>query len=109
VPPTAPTVVDLTWLGDLRLSAPAGASARTLDSASKGRHSLNGLRAHLVAHRAQDAPHRFVRTERQLAVEGDVSPDAVERAIALSRERCCSAWHSMRQAIDSQVTFDLRA
>jgi uncharacterized OsmC-like protein len=47
--------------------------------------------------------------ELQCAVEGDVSPDDVERAIALSRERYCSVWHSMRQDIDFQVTCDLRA
>ena len=38
-------------------------------------------------------------------VEGEVPADAVERAIALSREKYCSVWHSMRQDID----FDRRA
>jgi uncharacterized OsmC-like protein len=47
--------------------------------------------------------------ELQCAVEGDVSPDDVKRAMALSRERCCSEWHSMRQDIDFQVTCVLRA
>jgi hypothetical protein len=67
VPPTAPPVVDLTWLGDFGFSAVAGAALQTLESVSKGRHSLRRPRAHLVAHRAQDAPHRFVRMELQFA------------------------------------------
>ena len=42
-------------------------------------------------------------------VEGDVPADAVERAIALSCEKYCSVWHSMRQDIDFTVSFELIA
>ena len=37
-------------------------------------------------------------------VEGDAPDDDVERAIALSREKYCSVWHSMRQDIELTVT-----
>lgn len=76
---------------------------------TKGRHQLRALRSHLVADRAQEDPHRFVRMALHFAIEGHVPDDAVARAIALSREKYCSVWHSMRQDIDFQVTFDVVA
>jgi uncharacterized OsmC-like protein len=39
-----------------------------------------------------------------VTVEGQVPADAVERAIALSREKYCSVWHSMRQDIEFVTT-----
>jgi putative redox protein len=128
-----PTVVDLSWLGDLRFAVVSDRATMTLDSAGvagpspvqalgaalagcmttdvayilvKGRHPLRGLRSHLVADRAQDEPHRFLRMTLHLSVEGEVPPDAIERAIALSRDKYCSVWHSMRQDIEFHVTFD---
>jgi putative redox protein len=71
---------------------------------TRGRHDLRGLRAHLVADRAPDDPHRVVRATLRFAVEGPVPSDAVDRAIALSREKYCSVWHSMRQDIELVVT-----
>ena len=67
---------------------------------AKGR----GLRAHLIADRSQEDPHRFVRVTLHITVEGDVPADTVERAIALSREKYCSVWHSMRNDIAFTVT-----
>jgi putative redox protein len=131
-----PIVVDVGWIDELRFSATSGEAAITIDSAglagpspvealgialagcmtidvahilTRGRHALRALRSHLVAERAQDDPHRFVRVTLHVAIEGDVPRDAVERAIALSRDRYCSVWHSMRQDIDFQVTFDVAA
>ena len=73
----------------------------------KGRHPLRALRSHLVGHRANEDPHRFLRIELHFSVEGAVPPDAVERAIALSHDKYCSVWHSMRQDINFAVTFDV--
>ncbi len=126
---------DLTWTGDLRFSARAGASVVTLDGRSadgpspmqalasalagcmsidlvdiltKGRHPPRALRAHLVAERAQQPPHRFVGVDLRFTIEGDVPAAAVERAIELSRGKYCSVWHSLRQDIDFTVSFDVR-
>jgi putative redox protein len=126
--------VDVGWIDELRFSATSGEAAITIDSAglagpspvqalgialagcmtidvvhilNRGRHAVRALRSHLVAERAQDDPHRFVRVTLHVAIEGDVPRDAVERAIALSRDRYCSVWHSMRQDIDFQVTFEV--
>jgi uncharacterized OsmC-like protein len=38
-----------------------------------------------------------------------VGPDKVERAIALSREKYCSVWHSLRQDIDFRTSFEVTA
>ena len=135
MPVKAPTVADLTWIGELKFSAAVNKASMTVDSAgvagpspvdalavalsscmatdvthvlTKGRHPLRALRAHLVGHRAQEDPHRFLRIDLHFTIEGGVSSGAVERAIALSREKYCSVWHSMRQDIDFVVTFELR-
>jgi putative redox protein len=73
----------------------------------RGRHDVRALRAHLVGDRAQEDPHRFVRVALHFTIEGEVPGDAVDRAIALSRERYCSVWHSMRQDIPFTVTWAL--
>ena len=129
-----PTVVDLTWTGDLVLSGTSGQASMTLDSAgaagpspvqalafalagcmtmdvayilTKGRQPFRALRSHLVADRAPEDPHRIVRMHLQVSVEGDVPADAVARAIALSYEKYCSVWHSMRQDIVFTTSHDV--
>ena len=129
-----PTVVDLTWIGDLTLSGTSDKASMTLDSAgiagpspvqalgfalagcmtmdvayilTKGRQPFRALRSHLVADRAPEDPHRYVRMELHVTVEGDVPADAVARAIALSHEKYCSVWHSMRQDIAFTTRHDV--
>lgn len=131
-----PIVADLTWTGGLTFSATVNKASMTLDSAgaagpspvealaaalagcmavdvtqilTKGRHPLKALKGHLVGDRAQEDPHRFVKMTLRLDLEGEVPPDAVERAIALSRDKYCSVWHSLRQDLDFQVSFAVRA
>jgi putative redox protein len=130
-----PTVADLTWTGNLILSGTSGAASMTLDSAgvagpspvqalafalagcmtmdvgyilTRARQPFRDLRSHLVADRAEDDPHRIVRMHLQVSVEGDVTADAVARAIALSYEKYCSVWHSMRQDIVFTTSHDVQ-
>jgi putative redox protein len=127
-----PTVVDLTWNGELKFAATIDKASLTLDSAgvagpspvqalaaalagcmavdlvhilAKGRHPLTGLTAHLVGERADEEPRRLVRVTLRFEVAGGAPADAVERAIQLSRDKYCSVWHSLRQDIDFQVSF----
>jgi putative redox protein len=131
-----PTVIDLTWIGGLTLAGTSAKASLTLDSAglagpspvqalgfalagcmtidvvhilTKGRHSLRGLRSHLAADRSPEDPHRILSMALHFTIDGDVPSDAIERAIALSREKYCSVWHSMRQDIAFTVTHDIRA
>lgn len=129
-----PTVADLTWLGGLRFSGVSGVTSMTIDGDSaagpspvqalafalagcmaadvvyiltKGRHPLRALRAHLVAQRAQEDPHRFLKIALTFDVEGAVPVEAVERAVALSHDKYCSVWHTFNHDIDFQVTCDV--
>src|SRR3954463_6766709 len=97
-----PTVVDLTWAGNLILSGTSGNASMTLDSAGvagpspvqalafalagcmtmdvgyilmKGRQPFRALRSHLIADRAQEDPHRIVKMHLQVTIEGDVPAD----------------------------------
>ena len=79
-----------------------------VDILVKGRHPLAALRSRLVAERAADHPHRLVSMTLHFTIDGPVPPEAIERAIALSRDKYCSVWHSMRQDIAFTVTFDQR-
>jgi len=126
-----PVEVELTWDGDLRFRGRAGQAPVVVDSdgaagpspvqslalalagcmsvdvvhiLERGRQPLRGLRAHLRAERAPEDPHRLVRVDLRFEVTGEVAPDKVERAIALSREKYCSVWHSMRQDIEFVTT-----
>ncbi|MGE3507600.1 MAG: OsmC family protein [Vicinamibacterales bacterium] len=76
---------------------------------SRGRHPVQDIRAHLEAERAAEAPHRVTRVTLHFVVVGDVPHEAVARAIELSQQKYCSVWHSLRQDIDLQVTFDRTA
>jgi putative redox protein len=127
-----PATVDLRWIGDLTFETTFQKSSLVLDSRGvtgpspvdalaaalagcmsvdvtdillKGRHPLRALRSHLVADRAQDNPHRFVRISLHFTIDGPVPEAAVRRAIALSRDKYCSVWHSMRQDIAFTVTW----
>jgi putative redox protein len=130
-----PVEVELAWEGDLRFRGRAGPAAVVVDSdgsagpspvqalalalagcmsvdvvhiLERGRQPLRGLRARLRGERAPEDPHRLVRVDLRFDVTGEVAPDKVERAIALSREKYCSVWHSLRQDIEFTTSFEVR-
>lgn len=129
-----PTTIELTWDHDLVFHGKSGDINLVLDSAStagpspmqalafglaacmamdvvhvitKGRFNLRALRADLIGHRAPEEPRRFTSINLHYTVTGEVPPDKVERAIALSREKYCSVWHSMRQDIELAITYQV--
>ena len=112
--PKPPTIADFQWQRDLVIHAESAGRTMTMDGDSKagpspvqtlafalagcmstdvafvlakGRHAIRSMRAHFVGDRAQEDPHRFVRINLRFTVEGAVPAEAVERAIALSREQ----------------------
>ena len=109
--PKPPTSVDLIWIGDLRFDGKSDKASMTLDSSgvagpspvqalgfaiagcmttdvvhilTKGRHPLKALRSHLVAERAQDDPHRFLKMTLRFTVEG--KPLAIEQTLSLMQD-----------------------
>ena len=77
------------------------------DIVIKGRHALKGMETKIVGHRRDDPPRHFVSFTLHFALTGAVPLHAVERAIQLSRDKYCSVWHSLRQDIDLQTTFEV--
>jgi len=135
VPTILPIVVDLTWQGGMRFAVRSGTAEFVLDGPgnavptpvqalagslaacmgidlaqilTKGRHPLKALHARLVGNRHGEEPKRFTDVTLHFAIRGNVPADAVECAIALSREKYCSVWHSLRQDIALQITYEIR-
>jgi putative redox protein len=80
-------------------------SADVVDIVRKGRHRLTGFHANIVAQRAPEPPTRVLSAELRFDIRGDVPAAAVERAIALSHDKYCSVWHSLREDITLTTTF----
>jgi putative redox protein len=80
-------------------------AADVVDILRKGRHPLTALRVTFVGTRAEQPPRRFLHIDLRFDVHGAVPVEAVERAIALSRDKYCSVWHSFRQDIVLSTTF----
>jgi putative redox protein len=129
-----PITSTLTWQGDLRFRAVADNNAIIFDSeneagpspvhavamalagcmaidladiVTKGRHRLTALEARITGERAPDPPRRFTHFTLHFVVTGDVPTHAIERAIQLSRDKYCSVWHSLRQDITLDTTFEV--
>ena len=129
-----PLVAELVWSGDLCFGAASGANvaivdgdgkaglsptqyaavglagcmaADVVDIIRKGRHPLTSLRATFTGTRAEEPPRRFLQISLRFDIQGAVPPEAVERAIALSREKYCSVLHSFRQDIGFSTDFHI--
>src|SRR4051794_33733656 len=111
--PRPPLVAELEWDGALAFSATAGPhtvsvdgdskaglspmqyaavglagcmSADVVDIIRKGRHPLTALKVTFRGLRAEAPPRRFTEIHLHFAMSGSIPQEAVERAIALSRE-----------------------
>ena len=129
-----PVTADLTWTKDLIFDVTSARVGLTIDGAStagpspvqllavalagcmvmdvvdivrKGRHPLTACRCRIAGTRAEDHPRRLLAVTLHFHLEGQVSAAVVERAIALSRDRYCSVWHSMREDIQLTTAFDI--
>lgn len=78
------------------------------DIVIKGRHSLTALEVKLTGDRLDDPPRRFVHFTLHFNLTGVVPDHAVQRAIDLSRDKYCSVWHSLRQDIQLDTSFEVR-
>jgi putative redox protein len=72
---------------------------------AKGREAIEDIVVELEAERAQQDPKVFTRIHMQFVVKGrGLSPEKIERAIALSAEKYCSA--SAMIAKTATITHD---
>jgi putative redox protein len=128
------TDISFNWTGNLAFEAHAGNHALVLDGdgaagispvqllgaalggcmgtdvaliLTRGRQPLKALDVELHATRAETDPRRFVGVTIHFAVRGAVDAAQLERAIALSRDKYCSVWHSLRLDISLEITTSI--
>jgi putative redox protein len=76
----------------------------------RGRHDVRGCTVKLEAERAPSDPKVFTKIHMHFTVTGkDVPPTAVERAIALSHEKYCSASVMLGKTAAITTSFELVA
>lgn len=132
--PKPPVVAQIRWKHALVFEATSGSTSITIDGDSregpspvqilaislagcmsadvahilaKSRTTYRALEAEVTGERAQENPHRLTSVNIRFTVTGAVPPEAVDRAIALSHEKYCSVWHSMRQDIALTTSFEV--
>src|SRR3712207_7941187 len=54
----------------------------------------------VTGERAAEPPRRLLKVRLHFRIHGAVPQPSIERAIALSREKYCSVWHSLRQDVE---------
>ena len=134
--PTPPQMkVHLDWDGELRFSGHAGETPLTVDGdaesapspvqmlsaglaacmaidivhiLTKMRTPASSLAVDLTVRRALSNPHRVVAAAMRFTIVGNVPEKNVARAIDMSRETYCSVWHSLREDIEFETTFEVR-
>src|SRR5262245_39511980 len=74
----------------------------------RGRHDVRGCEVKLVAERAPTDPKVFTRIEYRFVVRGrGLARDVVERAVALSHEKYCSATAMMAKTAELSYSIEL--
>ena len=74
----------------------------------RGRHDVRGCRVKLTAQRAQEDPKVFTRIDFHFVLRGAALPAAaVERAIALSHEKYCSATAMLVKTASIHTSYEI--
>ncbi|WP_372662048.1 OsmC family protein, partial [Hydrogenophaga sp.] len=73
-----------------------------------GRHDVRGCSVKLTSERAETEPKVFTNIHMHFTVTGKgLPPSAVERAIAMSHEKYCSASIMLAKTAEITTSFDL--
>ena len=75
----------------------------------RGRHDVRGCTVKVTSERAPVDPKVFTKIHMHFTVQGNVPATAVERAIALSHEKYCSASIMLAKTADITTSFELVA
>jgi putative redox protein len=70
----------------------------------KGRHDLRGMTVTFEGERATEQPKRYTGMHLQFNITGAVPEDAVMRAIALSKDKYCSVYATIRPDLDFRTS-----
>lgn len=75
----------------------------------RGRHVVTGCTVKLTSERAPVDPKVFTRIHLHFTVTGKgIPPSAVERAVAMSHEKYCSATIMLAKTADITTSFEVR-
>jgi len=75
----------------------------------RGRHDVRGCTVKLTSERAPVDPKVFTKIHMHFTVSGNVPAAVVERAIALSHEKYCSASIMLAKTAEITTSFELVA
>ena len=76
----------------------------------RGRHDVRGCRVKLTAERAAEDPKVFTRIHFHFVLRGEGLPaTAVQRAIALSHEKYCSATAMLGKTASVHTSYEIEA
>lgn len=78
-----------------------------VDILVKGRHEVRTFVTSVRAERAPEPPSRFTDIAMHFQLGTDAPAAAIERAIALSHDKYCSVWHTLRQDIPFATTYEV--
>jgi putative redox protein len=73
----------------------------------RGRHPVQGCQVKVTSERAPTDPKVFTRIHMHFIVTGAVPVDAVQRAVALSHEKYCSASVMLGKTADITTSFEV--
>ena len=74
----------------------------------RGRHNIQGCSVKLTSERAETEPKVFTKIHMHFTVQGkDLPAAAVERAIAMSHEKYCSASIMLAKTAEITTSFEL--
>jgi len=75
----------------------------------RGRHAVSGVQVRATAERAQEDPKVFTHLHLHFVVTGrSLPPAAVERAIAMSHEKYCSATIMLGKTAEITTSFQVQ-
>lgn len=75
----------------------------------RGRHEVTGCQVKVQAERAPVDPKVFTKIHLHFTVTGAVPAAAVERAIAMSHDKYCSATIMLAKTAEITTSFELKA
>jgi putative redox protein len=89
----------------LLLSAAACSTYDVTMILRKQREPLIGLDVRCTGEQEVEPPYKFVRIHLHYVFYGELNPDKVARAIALSEEKYCSVTNTLRAAVEITSDF----
>jgi len=81
----------------------------TVSFLQKMRSELTGFKVDIIGHRNPVPPQFFKKMDIKLHITGkDLNEKKIKRAIALSQEKYCSVYHSLRKDLEVNVEYELK-